>query len=284
MKRPCSLMVTWTQEGLRGDPRTSLQNAVRTQKAQRRESATYLLEGAPVAPQKPSCQQVPCPSSLLVSGRWEMSSAEPRRKKQLSTQLENCLRTRQLADKQPARTALDSFEMRKTVHEFGTRTIPELLYRHSRLGPRVAHMREACLLWKSAHDNKGRPRLWFMGSNRLACRVLGTRGKLLRHSHVTVQICRARNCVRPEHLVFCELRTAQRLSGRGSSPVSPGDLIMIATIIRRREMSRRELAEAMNLPLAEVAQQCIALRKRRSDYVGTDLSFFVPQKWLEQAF
>jgi hypothetical protein len=69
--------------------------------------------------------------------------------------------------------------------------------------------------------------------------------------------------------------------------VSPGDLIMIATIIRRREMSRRELAEAMNLPLAvvsKVAQQCIALRKRRSDYVGTDLSFFVPQKWLEQAF
>jgi hypothetical protein len=193
-----------------------------------------------------------------------------------------------LADKQPARTALDNFECRELGHGSDTRTIPELLYRYSTIGPRVAHMRQACLLWSSACDNKGRPRIWFMGSNRLACRVvLGMCGQLSKQSLVTVQICRTRKCVRPEHIVACELSTAQRLRGRGPSPLGPGDLIILATMVRGREVTRRAISEAMNLPLAvvsKVAQQCIALRKKRSDYVGTDLSFFVPQKWLEQAF
>jgi len=163
-----------------------------------------------------------------------------------------------------------------------TRTIPELLYRHSRMGPRVAHMREACLLWKSAHDNKGRPRLWFMGSNRLACRVLGTRGHLCRQSLVTVQICRKRDCVRPEHIISCDLRTAQRLRGRGSSPLGPGDLIMLATMIRRKEVTKRELAEAIDLPLvivSQIAQNCVSLRKRRSDCIQASPAFFVRGKW-----
>ena len=59
--------------------------------------------------------------------------------------------------------------------------------------------------------------------------------------------------------------------------------MILATMIRRREASKCELAEAMDLPLAvvsQIGQQCIALRKRRSDCDQVGPSFYVPRKWL----
>src|SRR5688500_14939937 len=123
----------------------------------------------------------------------------------------------------PGMHLLDGVRARKSVHGH-TLTVSELLHRNSIVGPRVEHMREPCLLWKAARDQRGRPRLWFKGSNNLATRVARMSDDLPGQALAVVQLCHTRDCVRPEHIVACDLRTAHRLRGRGLSPLGSGDL------------------------------------------------------------
>lgn len=156
----------------------------------------------------------------------------------------------------------DSSGRKKSVH---VHSIADRLVAHSAIGPRMEHMRTPCQTWNGASDAKGRPRIWFQGRNLLATRLCLARAE---GTQVAVQFCRNRACIRPDHIVLCDLRSAQRLHGRGHGRLGPGDLIMFTTMVRRRELSTRTLARATGLReaiLSRIVRQCVQLRKRRCD-------------------
>jgi hypothetical protein len=132
----------------------------------------------------------------------------------------------------------------------------------------MQHMRTPCLIWRGGTDARGRPRIWFEGRNLLATRVvLGPRGLTASRIQAAVHICRDRACIRPEHIVLCDLRSAQRLRGRGRSRLGPGDMSMFATLIGRREVCLREVSQAIGLRIqivSAMAKQCVRWRKRRT--------------------
>ena len=163
----------------------------------------------------------------------------------------------------------DSAGLRKSVHDLPSRPAATRLGTRSAIGAQCQHMRTPCLTWAGGTDARGRPRIWADGGNRLAIRLaLAAAGATVSPGQATVHLCGNRTCVRPQHIVACDLPTAQRLRRRGASPLGPGDLVMLATVVRRREASIRDVSLAADLSrpiVIRIAQECLHLRKRRSD-------------------
>src|SRR5689334_12401625 len=61
----------------------------------------------------------------------------------------------------------DTSKLKKSVHAVPT----DRLRTSSRIGPHISHMRTPCWSWTAATDQRGRPRIWAHGGNRLAARI-----------------------------------------------------------------------------------------------------------------